>query len=88
MATQTPNLGLTKPQGSDYVRVEDFNGNADVLDETIGDMGALKTQQRGNLVGAMNEVISTIVKVVSVDKLPSSPDADTLYLIRDYRDLE
>ena len=46
MATQTPNLGLTKPQGSDYVRVEDFNGNADVL------------------------------------------DADTLYLIRDYRDLE
>lgn len=88
MATQTPNLGLTKPQGSDYVRVEDFNGNADVLDETIGDMGALKTQQRGNLVGAMNEVIGTIVKVVSVDKLPSSPDAGTLYLIRDYRDLE
>lgn len=88
MATQTPNLGLTKPQGSDYVRVEDFNGNADVLDETIGDMGVLKTQQRGNLVGAMNEVIGTIVKVVSVDKLPSSPDAGTLYLIRDYRDLE
>lgn len=88
MATQTPNLGLTKPQGSDYVRVEDFNGNADVLDEAIGDMGALKTQQRGNLVGAMNEVIGTIVKVVSVDKLPASPEADTLYLIRDFRELE
>lgn len=88
MATQTPNLGLLKPQGSDYVRVGDFNGNADLLDRAVGDMGQLKTQQRGSLVAAMNEVIGTVVKVVSVDKLPSSPEADTLYLIRDYRDLE
>lgn len=88
MATQTPNLGLTKPQGSDYVRVGDFNGNADLLDGAVGDMGQLKTQQRGSLVAALNEVIGTIVKVVSVDKLPASPKADTLYLIRDFRELE
>lgn len=88
MATQTPNLGLTKPQGSDYVRVSDFNGNADLLDGAVGDMGQLKTQQRGSLVAAMNEVIGTIVKVVSVDKLPASPEAGTLYLIRDFRELE
>lgn len=88
MATQTPNLGLTKPQGADYVRVDDFNGNADLLDRAVGDMGQLKTQQRGSLVAALNEVIGTIVKVVSVDKLPAKPEADTLYLIRDFRELE
>lgn len=88
MATQTPNLGLTKPQGSDYVRVSDFNGNADLLDGAVGDRGQLKTQHRDSLVAALNEVIGTIVKVVSVDKLPASPEADTLYLIRDFRELE
>lgn len=88
MATQTPNLGLTKPQGSDYVRVGDFNDNADLLDGAVGDMGQLKTQQRGSLVAALNEVIGTVVKVVSVDKLPARPEADTLYLIRDFRELE
>lgn len=87
MATQTPNLGLTKPQGSDYVRVKDFNDNADVLDETVGDMSQLQTQQRGNLVAAVNEVIGKITDIQSVEKLPSNPDPTVLYLIKDYRDI-
>ena len=87
MATQTPNLGLTKPQGSDYVRVKDFNDNADVLDGTVGDMSQLQTQQRGNLVAAVNEVIGKITDIQSVDKLPDNPDPTILYLIKDYRDI-
>lgn len=87
MATQTPNLGLTKPQGSDYVRVKDFNDNADILDGTVGDMSQLQTQRRGNLVAAVNEVISKITAIQSVDKLPDNPDPTVLYLIKDYRDI-
>lgn len=87
MATQTPNLGLTKPQGSDYVRVKDFNDNADNLDGIVGDMSQLQTQQRGNLVDAVNEVIGKITAIQSVEKLPSNPDPTVLYLIKDYRDI-
>ena len=35
MATKTPNYGLTKPAGSDYYNVEDFNGNADLIDAAL-----------------------------------------------------
>lgn len=33
MATYTENLGLTKPDGTDHVNVEDLNGNFDKLDD-------------------------------------------------------
>ena len=55
MATQTPNLNLTKPMGTDYVRIGDFNDNADKLDASIGDLGQLTTAEKTNLVGAINE---------------------------------
>lgn len=55
MATQTPNLNLTKPAGTDYVRIGDFNDNADKLDASIGDLGQLTTAEKTNLVGAINE---------------------------------
>lgn len=35
MATKTPNYGLTKPAGSDYYNVEDFNDNADLIDAAL-----------------------------------------------------
>ena len=31
----TPNLGLKKPEGSDYLTPDAFNENADLLDETL-----------------------------------------------------
>jgi len=55
MATQTPNLNLIKPAGTDYVRIGDFNDNADKLDVSIGDLGQLTTAEKTNLVGAINE---------------------------------
>ncbi len=36
MATQTPRLHLVKPAGNDYYNINDFNGNADILDTAIG----------------------------------------------------
>lgn len=35
MATKTTNYGLTKPAGSDYYNVNDFNDNADIIDEAL-----------------------------------------------------
>lgn len=31
----TTNYGLKKPAGSDYYNIEDFNGNADILDAAL-----------------------------------------------------
>ena len=42
MATQTSNLGLTKPDGTDKVLILVLNGNFDKIDEAIG---ALRAQQ-------------------------------------------
>lgn len=55
MATYTPNLNLIKPAGTDYVRVSDFNENANVLDASIGDLGQLTTDAKASLVLAINE---------------------------------
>lgn len=38
MATQTTNYNLTKPAASDYYDVEDFNGNADIIDAALKDL--------------------------------------------------
>ena len=37
MATETTNLGLKKPDTDDFYNVNDFNYNADVIDETFSD---------------------------------------------------
>lgn len=55
MATQTPNLDLKKPAGTDYVRIGDFNANADKLDAAIGDPAQLETAEKTSLVLAINE---------------------------------
>lgn len=34
----TPNYGLKKPEGTDVVDIEDFNGNADVLDSKVKEL--------------------------------------------------
>lgn len=55
MATQTTNLGLTKPAGADYVQISDFNGNSDLVDAAIGKLAELRTNVKTSLVAAINE---------------------------------
>lgn len=55
MATYTPNLNLKKPDGNDYVRVSDLNGNMDSLDAVLGKLGNLNTVDKSNIVNAINE---------------------------------
>ena len=59
MATTTPNLGLKKPNVTDKVNVSDLNGNADLLDATIGKLSDLNTAQRNSLVSAINEALTS-----------------------------
>lgn len=66
MATQTTNLGLIKPAGTDYVLVSDFNTNADTLDTAIGDLDALQTMEKGSLVGAINDAMDSASVTVNV----------------------
>ncbi len=35
MATYTKNFGLKKPEDNDFYNVEDFNKNADIIDEKL-----------------------------------------------------
>lgn len=35
MAIQTQNLGLKKPEKTDFYNVDDFNGNMDIVDEEV-----------------------------------------------------
>ena len=35
MSTVTTNLGLKKPDANDFYNVQDFNNNADIVDEAI-----------------------------------------------------
>lgn len=57
MATQTTNLGLTKPAGADYVQISDFNSNSDLVDAAIGKLAELRTNVKTSLVAAINEAM-------------------------------
>ena len=55
MATSTTNLGLTKPAGTDKIRIAQINGNMDILDEKIGAVGNTSLQAQ---VTSQNEAIA------------------------------
>ena len=55
MATYTQNMQLKKPAGSDYVKVDDLNGNMDVIDGAVGKLTDLTTTDKTTLVAAINE---------------------------------
>ena len=58
MATETTNLGLTKPAGSDAALIASINANMDTLDEAIGDTDTLTTTSK-EIVGAINEIVTS-----------------------------
>lgn len=48
MATQTTNIGLIKPAGSDKIRIAEINGNMDLLDTKLGPVGNTSLQTQVN----------------------------------------
>ena len=55
MATSTTNLGLTKPAGTDKIRIAQINGNMDILDDKIGAVGNTSLQAQ---ITSQNEAIA------------------------------
>ncbi len=51
----TPNNGLNQPEGNDYVRVDDFNQNADRIDALFGNPTELTTPTKDNYARAISE---------------------------------
>lgn len=71
MANYTTNLNLTKPLQSENYNISVQNNNMDTIDTAIGDKTTLLTTEKGNLVGAINEVSSTLTTQLA-DKANSS----------------
>lgn len=57
MATTTTNLGLTKPSGTDKIRIAQINGNMDILDDKIGAVGNTSLQAQ---VTSQNQAIAKV----------------------------
>ena len=58
----TDNLGLRKPASDDKMveSLDDFNANADLLDQIIGKLSELDTEAKTSLVAAINEVLAAV----------------------------
>ena len=61
MAEYTTNYNLKKPDQNEFYNIDDFNGNADIIDE------ALK-----NLSDGIGQAIDTNIKQVKVVSVPAS----------------
>ena len=72
MATSTTNLGLTKPAGTDKIRIAQINGNMDILDEKIGAVGNTSLQAQ---LTSQNQAITAISPGQS---LASNTDLNTV----------
>ncbi|WMJ78514.1 MULTISPECIES: phage tail protein [unclassified Sedimentibacter] len=53
---KTENLGLNKWEGNEYPKRTDFVSDNEIIDEAIGKLESLKTENKSNLVAAVNEV--------------------------------
>lgn len=80
MATSTTNLGLTKPAGTDKIRIAQINGNMDILDEKIGAVGNTSLQAQ---VTSQNEAITALNgKIGTVNA--NGTQCDTLDAVKTY----
>ena len=53
---KTENLGLNKWEGNEYPKRTDFVNDNEIIDEAIGKLDSLKTENKSNIVAAVNEV--------------------------------
>ena len=75
MATQTTNLGLTKPDAAEGYDIAVFNGNADVIDGAFGALMETLGGEGGGLGEKLNTIISTLDWIKSAtDRIGSGID--------------
>jgi hypothetical protein len=64
MATQTENLGLTKPDAAEGYDINVFNGNADTIDQFAGEM----RNMLGGTGGGLGDKVDTLLQNVAAVK--------------------
>ncbi len=75
---KTENLGLNKWEGNEYPKRTDFVNDNEIIDEAIGKLESLKTDNKSNIVAAVNEVreqnedLSSQVGTIETQTLPES----------------
>lgn len=57
---KTPNLGLSQWQGNEYIKRQDFVEDNQKIDTAFGNLEALTTEEKSDLVSAVNEVDDAI----------------------------
>ena len=77
MATQTTNLGLTKPAGTDKIRIAQINGNMDILDTKIGSVGDTALQ-------AQVSAIENGIAIVSVGNAHAAISSGQFVYVRNH----
>lgn len=60
----TENLGLTKQDETDFVDGPEISRSFSVLDEVIGKLGDLTTEEKRSLIGAINQINSDLLEKV------------------------
>lgn len=68
MATQTTNLGLTKPDAAEGYDINVFNGNADKMDEFAGEV----RRMLGGTGGGLGDKVDTLLENVAAVKADTS----------------
>ena len=74
MATTTTNLGLTKPAGSDKIRIAQINGNMDIIDEKVGAVGNTSLQDQ---ISSANEAIGNLRFATNLGSISTSSALET-----------
>ena len=57
---KTPNLGLNQWQGNEYIKRQDFVEDNQKIDTAFGNLEDLTTEEKSDLVGAINEIENTV----------------------------
>ena len=70
MATSTTNYNLIKPDGTDTYNIANANTNMDTIDgqmktnaTSIGTLASLTTTEKTNVVGAVNEIDTSVTNI-------------------------
>lgn len=71
MATNTTNLNLIKPSGTDKIRIAQINQNMDILDEKIGPVGNTSLQSQVTSLTVPKRVIAKTITATSQSDLDS-----------------
>lgn len=84
MSTTTTNLGLTKPDETEYADVDVLNDNADIIDQAVGELQDSVARTRGTATDANDCTELGVYDIrASCSNVPSGVTWTTLLVLQD-----